>query len=313
MKNFEKFILDIAGKAGSLKKEQVIIGQDTHPRKTTGKYYPTEYIKKFREVTDIFEVAYLVSGKCVMNLKENYYIMKPGDFCFVRQGVKHFEASFDKTLDYEIIWFIYFTVNKLKIIDSCSEKGQNRILNSIDIKGAGKTVSWLEAMYKELYEKDNFKTAKRSACKWLQFIETRLRKNEYSKKEYTGKYVREATLKAKKLEKAVEYIIGNFRKELRLAEIAKQVNLAPAYFCVLFKEVYNQKPTEFITELRLSEATKLLKTTNLNINEIAFKTGFNDPYFFSRVFKKNRGIAPTEFRKNLYIPRTDFSPHIPTK
>ncbi|MDO6736703.1 AraC family transcriptional regulator [Wenyingzhuangia sp. 2_MG-2023] len=65
----------------------------------------------------------------------------------------------------------------------------------------------------------------------------------------------------------------------------------------LFKEVLNQSPSDVITSLRFQKATYLLKNKNLNISEVGFECGFNDPKYFSKSFKKHFGVTPKAYKK----------------
>lgn len=65
----------------------------------------------------------------------------------------------------------------------------------------------------------------------------------------------------------------------------------------LFKEVLHQSPSDVITSLRFQKATYLLKNKNLNISEVGFECGFNDPKYFSKSFKKHFGVTPKVYKK----------------
>ena len=56
-------------------------------------------------------------------------------------------------------------------------------------------------------------------------------------------------------------------------------------------------PNEYLVQFRIANACKLLKSSNVNISEAAYSSGYSDPLYFSRVFKKIKGITPTEFVK----------------
>lgn len=67
----------------------------------------------------------------------------------------------------------------------------------------------------------------------------------------------------------------------------------------VFKEVMNQSPSDVIISLRLQKAEQLLAMANLNVSEISFECGFNDPKYFSRLFKKHYGASPKSFQKRF--------------
>lgn len=95
---------------------------------------------------------------------------------------------------------------------------------------------------------------------------------------------------------AKQYIIANYKKSLKLEDVADQVHLTPAYFCMKFRQETGQTFVEYITELRLERAKELLRYSNKKIHEIAVAVGFADSRHFSRTFRRYFGILPTEYR-----------------
>jgi AraC-like DNA-binding protein len=72
--------------------------------------------------------------------------------------------------------------------------------------------------------------------------------------------------------------------------------MSEAHFCRTFKKLYGQSVIAHINELRVDKAEQLLQNTPLTITEIAFSVGFNDANYFSRVFRKKRGVSPQQTR-----------------
>lgn len=99
--------------------------------------------------------------------------------------------------------------------------------------------------------------------------------------------------------KSLEYIEKHFSRDINLDEVAKSVNVSPYYFSKLFKEETGTNFIEYLTNLRIETAKRLLKERNLSIKEICIESGYSNPNYFSRIFKKWTGITPTEFRENL--------------
>lgn len=98
------------------------------------------------------------------------------------------------------------------------------------------------------------------------------------------------------IEKAINYMKLNITKNLTLREIADYVHLAPAYFSHKFKLVTGYSPIQYFNHLKLQKACQLLLFSNKRINEISYEIGFEDPYYFSRLFKQYMGISPKEYR-----------------
>ena len=97
--------------------------------------------------------------------------------------------------------------------------------------------------------------------------------------------------------KLLDYINENFQKELRLSRLAKEFNLNPTYCSELFKRITHKSYSEYLSELRVEQARRFLDNTNMGLEEIAYKTGFNDPYYFTKIFKKICGMPPSQYRK----------------
>lgn len=99
--------------------------------------------------------------------------------------------------------------------------------------------------------------------------------------------------------KAVEYINDNFKKDIMLEEVAGVVNISSFYFSKMFKEYTGKNYVDYITDLRIEVAKEKLIEGIISIKEICYEVGYNDPNYFSRVFKKVEGLSPSEF-KNKY-------------
>lgn len=84
--------------------------------------------------------------------------------------------------------------------------------------------------------------------------------------------------------------------DLSLNEVAAQVNLSPSHFSAVFSRKTGQTFKEYLTHLRLDKAKELLRMSPLKSFEIAAQVGYNDPHYFSYVFKKHTGLSPTKFR-----------------
>ena len=102
------------------------------------------------------------------------------------------------------------------------------------------------------------------------------------------------------IRQAKEYIQNRYTDpELSLNKIAAQVNLSASHFSVVFSQETGQTFKEYLTEIRINKAKELLRMTALRSADIAYQVGYNDPHYFSTVFKKNTGLSPIEFRSQI--------------
>jgi AraC family transcriptional regulator len=95
---------------------------------------------------------------------------------------------------------------------------------------------------------------------------------------------------------ALDYIKANCSEKLTINQLASLVNISPYHFSRLFKKETGYAPYEYVIKTRIDRAKTLLKTTLLNISEIAYEVGFNSESNFVRTFHSDVGITPSEFR-----------------
>ncbi len=95
-----------------------------------------------------------------------------------------------------------------------------------------------------------------------------------------------------------EYIAMHYNHPLTLAGMAERVHLSEEYFSRLFKKEVGKNFTEYITEIRMIKARKMLLCTNFNINEIGEMVGIQNPSYFSNQFKRYYGVSPKAVREN---------------
>jgi len=94
---------------------------------------------------------------------------------------------------------------------------------------------------------------------------------------------------------AMTYIEENYSKDLRLKDVAEAVAISPQYFSKIFKKELGVNFIDYLTNVRMEQAKRMLKEDRLSIKEICYQIGYNDPNYFSRLFKKVVGVSPTEY------------------
>lgn len=116
---------------------------------------------------------------------------------------------------------------------------------------------------------------------------------EYRDSKISGKYG-DVILKAKK------YIDEHFTDQnITLTTVAEEVCLSPNHFSTIFSQECKTTFIEYLTDVRIENAKKLLLTTEMKGYDIAYECGFSDPHYFSYIFKKNTGLSPREYKSNI--------------
>ena len=103
--------------------------------------------------------------------------------------------------------------------------------------------------------------------------------------------------------KVKNYISKNYMDEIRLATLAGIAGMSPSAFSRFFKLHTGRNLSEYIIEMRLGYASRMLVDTTQSIAEISFACGFNNLSNFNRIFKKKKGCSPSEFRENYHKTR----------
>ena len=98
------------------------------------------------------------------------------------------------------------------------------------------------------------------------------------------------------MDDAIQYFNKHFAQSISVEEYAKNLHISTAWFIHSFKEHTGMTPMQYILSLRVSNAQTLLETTNYTITEIAAIVGYDNPLYFSRIFKKQLGVSPQQYR-----------------
>jgi AraC-like DNA-binding protein len=98
---------------------------------------------------------------------------------------------------------------------------------------------------------------------------------------------------------ATHYMAENIEKKLSLKDLSSHFGYSESYFNRVFRKEVQFSPIDYFLHLKIERAAHLLLHTNLKINQISLKLGFDDPYYFSRLFKKIKGVSPKEYRKTF--------------
>jgi AraC-like DNA-binding protein len=101
------------------------------------------------------------------------------------------------------------------------------------------------------------------------------------------------------MDNAVTFFSENYNQNINIDDYAASRGMSVSWFIRNFKKYTGSTPMQFILQKRICNAEALLLNTEYNINEIAQIVGYDNSLYFSRMFKKIKGISPSEYRKNI--------------
>lgn len=243
------------------------------------------------------EFLYVVEGEAVLEVGASVLAAKPGDLILVNSNELHYGVSQSEHL------FYYALIADLSLLQShtldapemkfITPIAQNRLLFGNRIAGEDAAASML-SMVRELQSRQfGFELAVKSELYRLLtlllrgHVSTVLTQEEYAQK----------MKNVERFAPIFGYIEQHYSEPLTVALLADMAGLSRFHFSRLFKELSGRTVMEFVNETRLDQADHLLRSSRLTVSEIALATGFGDIYYFSRLFKKHRKVAPSALRK----------------
>jgi AraC-like DNA-binding protein len=100
------------------------------------------------------------------------------------------------------------------------------------------------------------------------------------------------------MDRTKSYIEAHFRESMTIEQLARMAEVSPKYYVSLFKKTYGKTAIDYLTEVRVNMAKQLMLQTDVRLKDVAYQVGYNDEFYFSRMFKKEVGVSPTVYLKN---------------
>ena len=112
------------------------------------------------------------------------------------------------------------------------------------------------------------------------------------------------------IQKSLRYIDYNYSRDIDVDDIAANAGISRSHLYRLFVQHISMPPNEYLTRYRIQKACILLQQQHLSVGEAAYSTGFSDQLYFSRVFKKYKGVPPSRYAET-YRQTDDVLPENP--
>ena len=175
------------------------------------------------------------------------------------------------------------------------------------LKEARKGLSFpMDAIMRVYQQLDTLSSVKDGFYAVMQFLTIlyELSRCEGARTLATSSYARvEVESDSRRVLKVKNYIAKNYMDEIRLNTLADIAGMSPSAFSRFFKLHTGRNLSDYIIEMRLGYASRMLVDTARSIAEISFQSGFNNLSNFNRIFKKKKGCSPSEFRENYHKTR----------
>lgn len=234
-----------------------------------------------------FQIIYIASGCAHFHFghPENDTIVTAGNIVLYRpkEFQKYEYYGVDKT---EVYW-IHFTGSDVKNI-----LRKNGILDHQRVFPVGTSLEYERIFKRMIFElqqcqKDYEEMLTLLLRHLLIIFHRQLTREHVLKNEFLDR----------EMDTAATYFNANYNQELNIKEYAASRGMSVSWFIQNFKKYTGSTPMQYITSIRITNAQMMLETTNYAVNEISRIVGYDNPLYFSRLFHRQKGYSPSQYRK----------------
>lgn len=238
-----------------------------------------------RPVHDDNLLIYCLDGKGKLTLGDRQITIRSGDLMILPAGTAHAYSSSDK-VPWTIYWIHFSGSKSHQFIDNIFKNSESEFRVPLGLHSRLVTdfENLLEARQRG-YKLDNFVHAANQLRQILSHIAL------------LAPLAKVKPNSGLDLEKIHTLMQARIHEPLDLDTLAESVSLSKYHFVKRYKALTGDTPINHFINLKIDRACRLLDTSTKSINEISFAVGYEDAYYFSRIFKKVMGISPTQYRK----------------
>ena len=267
--------------------------------------------KDFIHLHDCFEIDYVYRGQCELTFLDEQQILTEGDFCILSPFTRHNVTLLNKDSYIFPIYIKESTFSKLffpllssddilsdffrKILSSSEEA--NYLLIKTDASCEIKDL--VKKLFLENFRYDNY--VERCNIYWINLLFVYVLRSYHIYQQFS--YYKSGPDHLP----IVRYIQSHY-KTVTLPILAERFHYSVPYLSKIIKENTSKNFTQLIKTLKMKEALEYLEKTDLSIEEISEKTGYNSADHFYRVFKEYQGISPQQYRKEFLKKRAENFP-----
>ena len=252
-----------------------------------------------------FELLYVIEGSGTSFVADSIEEFQSGDLAFIGSNLPHFWRSDEKYLrskgELRIKYIvIQFPCDFLKeeisnypefhLIGELFERASQGIRFSIEftrkISKKIKRISKLNGFERIIALQELLHTL--AKAKEYKLLAGELYHHEGQK------------FKSIRLNQVIQFLNTHYQQNIELSKVADIAHLHPAAFCRFFKEKTGKSLSEYVNDLRISYACRLIIEGKMSVSQISFESGFNNLSNFNRTFKKNTGYTPTHYFEQFH-------------
>ena len=246
-------------------------------------YYPNaanHHVERMRG-SDQYILFYCMDGRGVIEVEDEHFELQASDaLCIPRRQRHRYYA--DSAAPWSILWVHFrgdnatlFPVERAQLIHMNSASADRRVMLLFTL---------IFRALERNYSLGNFIYLSQALSLILSEIYYREKADESPAQRYA-------------VTRAVRYMYDHMAETLTLEALSREMQMSKSYLNMIFRQQTGHAPMDFFIELKMQEACRLLEDPQTRVGEVASALGYDDPYYFSRVFRKRMKVSPRAYRK----------------
>lgn len=249
-------------------------------------YYPKArfHYRKRANGTNEHILIYCTEGQGTVKIEKKLYKIEPNDFFIIPKGIEHIYGTVENN-PWTIYWAHFTGQHADSIVNRLNSK-----LNSFKefIHYSDRRIELFDTIYHHLERGYSVENMEYSSLCFYHFLGSFAHHSKFD--------IDKTNQDLGIVNRAIDYMTNNIQQTLSLKQMAVDLHISPSHLSFLFKQKTGYPPMEYVNHLKLQKACQYLMFTPMRIKEIIKEIGMNDPFYFSRSFKRQMGMSPRAYR-----------------
>lgn len=229
-------------------------------------------------------IHFVLSGKGVLHINQHVFECQKGDVFIIPAGkVSLYQAS--ETNPWCYAWINFLGINSGRYVNQLMASSEETyVLRGLDTEKYKKCILEILSIFNN--DISSYFYANSMLLRVMSYL-------------YEDAGVQEKSQEKSSLADEIRFYLDmKYPQKIRLQDVAEKFHVHPNYMTRMFREKFHVSPKQYLMELKLKKAERLLGTTELSVATISSSLGFEDQMAFSKTFRKKYGVAPSIYRRN---------------
>lgn len=255
-------------------------------------------------IHETIEFIYTVSGEFDFYINDNHYVVGKDEMLLFRSNAIHRiytraqseNAYYVLKIKPSLIYELADKANATSYILRFSLGGGKEYWSCEELEKNGRIKEAFKRLIAENSESTSCRDVGTKLAAFYVVLET-LRDIIQNETETTGAMIMPGSV-ASQIYKVIKYISESYGEDISAERCAKAVNMSYSYFSRSFKRITGSGFKEYLNSVRLSQAERLLASSDKSIMEVSLECGYDNVSYFIMLFRRHKGVTPLEYRKN---------------